>query len=63
MNRIEDIEKKHLETILAGKKITEFFPFSQVSTKAEIAQFEVCTFLGIVVKYHEDILWFEITMA
>ena len=30
MNRIEEIEKKHLEQVSAGKKITEFFPETQL---------------------------------
>ena len=28
MNRIEEIEKKHLEQVSAGKKITDFLPLS-----------------------------------
>ena len=38
MNRIEDIEKKHLETILAGKKITEFFPGDTVKVNVRIVE-------------------------
>ena len=38
MNRIEDIEKKHLETILAGKKITEFYPGDTVKVNVRIVE-------------------------
>ena len=38
MNRIEDIEKKHLETILAGKKTTEFFPGDTVKVNVRIVE-------------------------
>ena len=38
MNRIEDIEKKHLEKILAGKKITEFFPGDTVKVNVRIVE-------------------------
>lgn len=38
MNRIEDIEKKHLETILVGKKITEFFPGDTVKVNVRIVE-------------------------
>tara|TARA_B100000941_G_C28503142_1_gene555568 strand:+ start:105 stop:614 length:510 start_codon:yes stop_codon:yes gene_type:complete len=38
MNRIEDIEKKHLETILVGKKITEFYPGDTVKVNVRIVE-------------------------
>tara|TARA_A100001011_G_scaffold274172_1_gene283557 strand:+ start:1065 stop:1538 length:474 start_codon:yes stop_codon:yes gene_type:complete len=38
MNRIEDIEKKHLETILAGKKTTVFFPGDTVKVNVRIVE-------------------------
>jgi len=38
MNRIEDIEKKHLETILAGKKITQFYPGDTVKVNVRIVE-------------------------
>ena len=38
MNRIEDIEKKHLETILDGKKITEFYPGDTVKVNVRIVE-------------------------
>lgn len=38
MNRIEDIEKKHLEKILAGKKITEFYPGDTVKVNVRIVE-------------------------
>ena len=38
MNKIEDIEKKHLEKILAGKKITEFYPGDTVKVNVRIVE-------------------------
>ena len=38
MNRIEDIEKKHLETILDGKKVTEFYPGDTVKVNVRIVE-------------------------
>ena len=41
MNRIEEIEKKHLEQVSAGKKITEFFPGDTIKVgviKDKVAQ-------------------------
>jgi len=38
MNRIEEIEKKHLEQISAGKKITEFFPGDTIKVNVRIVE-------------------------
>lgn len=38
MNRIEEIEKKHLEQVSAGKKITEFFPGDTIKVNVRIVE-------------------------
>ena len=38
MNRIEEIEKKHLEPVSAGKKITEFFPGDTIKVNVRIVE-------------------------
>jgi len=38
MNRIEEIEKKHLEQISTGKKITEFFPGDTIKVNVRIVE-------------------------
>jgi len=38
MNRIEEIEKKHLEQVSSGKKITEFFPGDTIKVNVRIVE-------------------------
>ena len=38
MNRIEEIEKKHLEQVSAGKTITEFFPGDTIKVNVRIVE-------------------------
>ena len=38
MNRIEEIEKKHLEQVSVGKKITEFFPGDTIKVNVRIVE-------------------------
>jgi len=38
MNRIEEIEKKHLEQVSAGKKIIEFFPGDTIKVNVRIVE-------------------------
>jgi large subunit ribosomal protein L19 len=38
MNRIEEIEKKHLEQISKGKKTTEFFPGDTIRVNVRIVE-------------------------
>ena len=38
MNRIEEIEKKHLEKLIYGKKITEFFPGDTIRVNVRIVE-------------------------
>ncbi len=38
MNRIEEIEKKHLEQVTKGKKITEFFPGDTIRVNVRIVE-------------------------
>ena len=38
MNRIEEIEKKHLEKLISGKKITEFFPGDTIRVNVRIVE-------------------------
>jgi large subunit ribosomal protein L19 len=38
MNRIEEINKKHLEQISTGKKITEFFPGDTIKVNVRIVE-------------------------